>query len=156
MELRAEHEPDPVDLLFIEQRVRRELIAASGVGDEVELAVFAVDNGVLCGGCYGATWGGTCDLEGLWVDPSLRGRGLGSQLLAAAETEAAARGCRQVVLFTHQNQAPGFYERRGYRVVGRVDDYPTGTPALWFRKGLPETAAAFVNLERRTEAPAWS
>jgi hypothetical protein len=53
-----------------------------------------------------------------------------------AEDEALARGCHQVVLFTYRFQAPGFYERWGYRIVGRVDDYPMRTPALWFRKSL--------------------
>ena len=50
--------------------------------------------------------------------------------------EASERGCRQIVFFTHQFQAPGFYEKRAYRVVGRVDDYPEGTAALWFLKTL--------------------
>jgi hypothetical protein len=27
-------------------------------------------------------------------------------------------------------------EVRWYRIVGRVDDYPMGTPALWFHKSL--------------------
>ena len=56
--------------------------------------------------------------------------------MAVAEDEALARGCHQVVLFTYRFQAPGFYERCGYRIVGRVDNYPMGAPALWFQKSL--------------------
>jgi ribosomal protein S18 acetylase RimI-like enzyme len=75
-------------------------------------------------------------LNSLWVDERYRRQGIGGHLMAVAEEEALARGCHQVVLFTYVLQAPGFYERCGYRIVGRVDDYPTGTPALWFQKSL--------------------
>jgi ribosomal protein S18 acetylase RimI-like enzyme len=102
----------------------------------MDLTVMARQDGQLVGGCHGGTWGGTCELQSLWVEPAHRHGGLGRGLLALAEREAQERGCHQVVLFTHQFQAPGFYEGLGYRVVGRVDDYPSGTAALWFRKPL--------------------
>jgi hypothetical protein len=65
---------------------------------------------------------------------------VGGALLDAAEAEALRRGCDQVVLLTHAVHAgPGGarYRRRGYELVGRVDDYPRGDAALWFRKRLP-------------------
>jgi GNAT superfamily N-acetyltransferase len=67
---------------------------------------------------------------------ALRWSGIGTGLLDAAESEAAVRGCHQVALFTHRIQAPGFYERRGYEIVERVDNYPSGSDALWYRKRL--------------------
>jgi hypothetical protein len=60
------------------------------------------------------------------------------------------RGCRQVVLFTHRIQAPGFYERRGYEIVGRVDDYPSGSEAVWYRKWLPGDGAQAPSRRRTT------
>jgi ribosomal protein S18 acetylase RimI-like enzyme len=134
MEVRVEKHPDPADVLKVEDRVRDETVVASGLNGEEELVVFARQDGQLIGGCCGSTWGGTCELNSLWVDERYRRRGLGGRLLAVAEDEAVARGCHQVVLFTYQFQAPGFYEQRGYHIVGRVDDYPMGTPALWFHK----------------------
>jgi len=145
MDLSVEDDPDPLVAALLEAQVRRETVAACGHGDDVELAVLVRDGGAVRAGVYGWTWGGCCELESLWVEPSLRGQGLGSRLLAAAEAAALARGCRQVVLFTYEVQAPGFYERRGYEIVGRVDDYPAGAAALWFRKRLSIDAAATTN-----------
>jgi GNAT superfamily N-acetyltransferase len=145
MDLCVEDSPDPLIAAQLDARVRREMAAACGLGEDIELAVFAREGGVVRAGVYGWTWGGCCELESLWVEPRLRGRGLGSRLLAAAEAAALERGCRQVVVFTYELQAPGFYERRGYELVGRVDDCPTGTAALWFRKRLTVDGAATIN-----------
>ena len=137
MQVRVDRHPDPDDVRRMEDRVRDETIDASGLAAEEELVVFARQDGELLGGCCGSTWGGTCELNSLWVDQRYRRRGVGGRLLAVAETEARARGCHQVVLFTYRFQVPGFYERCRYHIVGRVDDYPMGTPALWFQKSLP-------------------
>jgi hypothetical protein len=51
-------------------------------------------------------------------------------------TEAAARGCSQTVHFTYDFQARALYERNGYELVGRVEDFPSGTDVLWYRKRL--------------------
>ena len=93
-------------------------MARTGIGEDRDLGIEARRQGELVGACYGGTWGGTCELESLWVHPDLRRSGLGTRLLAAAESEAAQRGCHQVVLLSHWIQAPGYYERQGYEIVG--------------------------------------
>jgi ribosomal protein S18 acetylase RimI-like enzyme len=77
-------------------------------------------------GLYGWTWGRCGFIDLLWVDEQHRGRGLGDTVMDAAEAEMAARGCEQVVVSSHSFQAPGFYARRGYREVCRVEGYPAG------------------------------
>jgi GNAT superfamily N-acetyltransferase len=135
--LEVDDSPDPEEIARLESLMRAETATASGHADAVDLVVVAREGSELRGGVCGWTWGGCCELDSLWVDPSLRGAGLGSRLLAAAEGVAQQRGCRQVVLFTHGFQASaGFYEHRGYDLVGRVEDYPSGSTALWFRKPL--------------------
>jgi hypothetical protein len=72
----------------------------------------------------------------LWVRDDWRGHGYGRQLLAAAEAEAARRGCRQIVLSTHSFQAPGFYLKQGYTIVGQYENYPRGFQQIFLTKNL--------------------
>ena len=139
MELHAEHDPDPLDVEFLEMQIRREASAATGLGDEVELAIFVRDADTVVAGISGWTWGDCCELQSLWVAPSLRGRGLATRLIAAAEAEAVARGCTQTVHFTYDFQAQALYEQNGYELVGRVEDFPSGTDVLWYHKRLGST-----------------
>jgi GNAT superfamily N-acetyltransferase len=125
VEFLVEDNPDPVDVGFLESQIRHEASVAMGLGEESELA-----------GVSGWTWGDCCELQSLWVDPSFRDRWLGPRLLAAAEAEAAARGCTQTVHFTYDFQARRLYEWAGYELVGRVQDFPSGADVLWYRKRL--------------------
>ncbi len=136
MEFHVEDHPNPLDIEVLEAQIRREASAAMGLGDEVDLAIFVRDAGTVVAGISGWTWGDCCELQNLWVQPSLRGRGLATRLIAAAEAEAAARGCSQTVHFTYAFQARALYERNGYELVGRVEDFPSGTDVLWYRKRL--------------------
>ena len=93
-------------------------------------------DGDLEAGLAGWTWGRCGFIEYLWVRADLRGTGLGSRLLAAAETEARARGCVQIVLSSHSFQAPDFYVRHGYREYGRIEGYPQGHAQVHLVKDL--------------------
>src|SRR4051794_28924652 len=137
MEFHVEEHPDPLDLELLETLIRREASAAMALGDEVDLAIFVRDAaGTVVAGISGWTWGDCCELQSLWVAPSLRGRGLATRLLAAAEAEAAGRGCTQTVHVTYDFQAPALYEQNGYELVARVENFPTGTDVLWYHKHL--------------------
>jgi GNAT superfamily N-acetyltransferase len=139
-EFHVEDHPDPLDIDVLETQIRRAASAAMGLGDEADLAIFVRDGGTVVAGISGWTWGDCCELQSLWVAPSLRGRGLATRLIAAAEAEAAARGCSQTVHFTYAFQARELYEKNGYELVGCVQDFPTGTDVLWYRKRLKDRA----------------
>ena len=151
MEFHVEDHPDPLDIDVLETQIHREASAAMGLGDEADLAIFVRDAGKVVAGISGWTWGNCCELQSLWVEPGLRGRGLATRLIAAAEAEAAARGCSQTVHFTYAFQA--LYERNGYELVGCVEDFPKGTDALWYRKRLNPPKSPPRRERSRSEKP---
>ena len=119
------------------ERINRFNADATGFDDGRSLSVARRGpDGGLEGGLTGWSWGGCCYIEYLWVRDDLRGAGLGSRLLAAAETEARARGCFQMVVFSHTFQAPDFYRRHGYVEYGRTENSPRGHADVHFTKEL--------------------
>lgn len=121
----------------LDQEVNAFNVAATGYHDARLLSIAARgDSGDLCAGLYGWTWGGCGYIELLWVRDDQRGNGLGTRLLAAAETEIQQRGCDRVALDTHSFQAPGFYARFGYTECGRTQGYPHGHDSIHLLKQL--------------------
>ena len=62
-----------------------------------------------------------CYITGLVVARVARGRGIGRDLLAAAEAWARAAGCNRIVVTSaeHRVEAHAFYERAGFPYTGR-------------------------------------
>lgn len=136
-EIRFEEEPRARDLAELEEQINEFNFATTGLRDGRSLAVFLRDaSGALRAGLAGHTWGGCAEIRFLWVREAERHSGLGSRLLRAAEHEALARGCVQIVLSTHSFQAPDFYRRHGYRECGRAEGYPRGHAQIFLTKVL--------------------
>lgn len=90
-------------------------------------AVIARDGaGTVLGGVTGDVQWGMGEVEFVWVDDAWRGRGIGAQLMEAAEQVALAHGCRRIHLDTMSFQAPGFYRKLGFQVAGRIEGYAGG------------------------------
>ncbi len=75
-------------------------------------------------------------VQQLWISEEYRQRGIGQQLLRAAEAEARRLGCLYAALDTLDFQARPFYEKEGYRVWAVRDDYPPGHQQFYLRKAL--------------------
>lgn len=81
----------------------------------------------------------TARLYSIAVAPHMSGRGIGPQILAAAERAAARRGRRvmRLEVHDHNTRAIARYEKSGYRQFGRYRDYyDDHGDALRFEKPL--------------------
>jgi len=109
----------------------------TGIDDFRPLAlVLSDDGGQAIGGLWGRTAFGWLFVELLFVPESLRGQGVGRELMRRAELEGVARGCHAAWLDTFQFQARGFYEKLGYSCFGELSDYPPGFSRYFMRKML--------------------
>jgi GNAT superfamily N-acetyltransferase len=90
----------------------------------------------IAGGVLGEIYWGWFHVDLLWVKDELRGHGYGHRLLARAEDEARQHGAKNAYLDTFSFQAPGFYERQGYRVFGELRDFPPGHQRFFMAKQL--------------------
>jgi GNAT superfamily N-acetyltransferase len=125
--LTVETEPTSGDIKFLEISLREFNTRATGIFDAQALGVFArAADGSPFAGAFGWTWGGTCYVRYLFVQETARGRGHGTALMQAVETEARSRNCRQIVLESFDFQAPAFYHKLGFRTIARISDYPRG------------------------------
>jgi GNAT superfamily N-acetyltransferase len=112
--------------------------AVTGVSDRRSLAVVVKDptTGSVVGGAIGRSSLGLLFLDLFFLPETLRGSGLGTEVLRAFEEEGRQRGCRSAVLYTISFQAPGFYERNGWRRFGEVPCHPPGTSRIFMTKEL--------------------
>ena len=91
----------------------------------------AVRGGVVCSLLWGRMY-----IRSLWVDESLRGKGIGRKLMEMAEAEALKRGCTHAHTDTFSWQAPEFYKALGYEVYGVLENYPEGCSLTYVTKKL--------------------
>ena len=65
-----------------------------------------------------------------------QGKRLGTRQMDAAEGMATERGATGVNLEAFSVRALGFYQHRGYKVFGQIDDWPPGHAKYYLRKNL--------------------
>ena len=124
--LKIEVEPAPADIRVLDDSLYEYNVEQIGFDDGKGLTIFVRDDtGVIVAGLRGWTWCGACKVERLWVRQGLRRQGYGRRLLAAAEQEARARGCDRIFLDTFSFQAPLFYKKLGFEVIGVTEDFPS-------------------------------
>jgi GNAT superfamily N-acetyltransferase len=118
-------------------------VQESGTDDRRPLAVFVKDaaSRQVVGGLTGRTSLGLLFVDLFYIPPALRRSGIGSDVLRQAEDEGRRRGCRTAVVYTISFQAPGFYERNGWRIFGEVPCDPPGTSRVFLTKDLGQDGA---------------
>ncbi len=109
------------------------------VGEDGHTPLYIVEydtNGNIIGGILGGTYWGWMYIDILWVQEDHRRIGIGSKLLSEAEKEAVRRGCHHVHVDTMSWQAPAFYRKHGYEVIGILPDIPEGNQKYLLMKAL--------------------
>ncbi|HEV7405035.1 MAG TPA: GNAT family N-acetyltransferase [Chthoniobacteraceae bacterium] len=103
----------------------RALVLLAGAGSEI------------VGGLLAETQLAWLRISIMAVRPEWRSRGIGAALLAEAERQAMARGCRQAYVDTMEYQAPRFYLAHGFQIAGRIPDWDShGHAKLYLTKRL--------------------
>ena len=109
------------------------------VGDDGHTPLHLIEydaDGSIIGGLLGGTYWGWLYIDILWVREDHRRQGVGSRLLTEAEKEAMRRGCHHVHVDTMSWQAPAFYQKHGYEVIGVLPDIPLGNQKYLLMKAL--------------------
>lgn len=129
----SEHE----DTQLLSAGLSRHAMEAVGEGGFRPLAVFVrdTDDTIVAGVTAYLNWN-WLQVSLLWVDTSLRGEGLGGELLDRLETVARGEGCTHAHVSTFSFQATEFYELHGYEKFAVLDDYPPGQAKHFLKKVL--------------------
>lgn len=105
--------------------------------EDVPIGVFYEnEDGQKKGGLIGETFGNWLCIKYLFVSEELRGKGIGKQILKAAEEEARRRGCKYVFVDTFSFQAPLFYQKMGYQEAFVLNEYPYTGKRYYYTKEL--------------------
>ncbi|RJX70979.1 GNAT family N-acetyltransferase [Vibrio sinensis] len=95
------------------------------------------DDGEIKGGLTGEIYMNTLFIHYFWLDDSLRGSGMGTQLIQKVEQMVQQRGVTDIYLDTFTFQAREFYLKMGFEEVGRFTGYPmAGVDKIFLQKHL--------------------
>jgi GNAT superfamily N-acetyltransferase len=137
LEIESRHDLSPNEIDAIEDRIYEHNSRATGRRDGRGLG-FVIRNeaGRTIGAVAGTTWSGTSELKQMWVDEAHRGHGHARALLDAYIAEARSRGVGRIWVSSYDFQAPGLYEKAGFRRVVELAGWPEGHVNVMLCKAL--------------------
>ena len=134
------HDLSPTEIDWIEDRLYEYNRVAVGRHDGLGLGFVVKDDaGETVGITAGYTWADISEIKQMWVNEAWRGRGLGRALLDAMVDEARARAVKRIWVASYDFQAPGLYERAGFKRMAEFDGWPEGHVNVILCKTLDET-----------------
>lgn len=136
MHMRTTENVTEQDILEIYSELKKYNLSRCEPSETIPIGVFLEDEkGRKQGGLTGETFGNWLCIRYLWIHENIRGQGIGSSILKAAEQEAKNRGCIYAFVDTFHFQAPDFYRKHGYEEVFSLREYPyTGSRHYYTKK----------------------
>ena len=128
--------PSQDDVAFVASQVRGHNAQFMVMGFASIAAFLRADDDRIIGGVTGKAYWDWLHIEFLWVSSEVRGRGHARSLMNNIEAEAKNQGCKYVTLDTFSFQARGFYEKIGYEVFGKLENYAGKNERYYLRKAL--------------------
>lgn len=137
MKIRITNDGNEQDIADVFEMLKAYNLSKLETSDVDPVGVYYDDErGRKLAGLTGETFGNWLCIKYLVVDESLRGQGIGSKLLKAAEEEAKKRGCKYSFVDTFSFQAPPFYVKHGYKEVFALKEYPITGARYYYTKEL--------------------
>lgn len=103
-----------------------------------QVAYYAQRDEKKVAGIIADLWGNWLLIKFLWVDESVRGQQVGSELITLLEGYAVSKGCKSALVDTLSFQARPFYEKQGYKCQMVLDNYPMDSSLAFLTKILVE------------------
>jgi ribosomal protein S18 acetylase RimI-like enzyme len=119
-------------------------------GIEIDLVLKDAEGNVV-GGLNASTMVRVMHLEVLWVAEEYRKLGYGRDLVLEAERIGHAKGCITSQTMSFSFQAPGFYQKIGYEVLGIYDGYPDGITEYVLMKRLQHHDQTRIESDRMSD-----
>lgn len=133
--------PTQKEIQFLDNMIYEHNAAETNKNDGKLFSKLIYDSGKnIIGGIAGWTWANACEITLFWIRQDHRKKGFGRILLKEAEAEAKKQKCKTIFLRTYSFQAPGFYQKYGYRIEHEIKDFPLGQSTFCLIKRLNEKA----------------
>lgn len=127
MEISITKSPNSKDVEFLWSKLREHglnQLSNPNLEEKFIFGILAKENEQIKGGLLGQVYYKGMHVQLLWVDETLRKTGVGSSLLKKAEELARESSCTLIYLDTFSFQAPKFYEKLGFEVFGKIENFP--------------------------------
>jgi len=125
--IEARHDLLPNEIDEMEDRIYDHNSRVTGCHDGHGLGfVIHDERGQVIGMTAGYTWAGSSEIKQMWVDEVYRGRGYARALLNNFVMEAERRGVCRIWVASYDFQAPGMYEKAGFKRMAELEGWPEG------------------------------
>lgn len=90
----------------------------------------------ILGGCSGVMFYGCNHIDSLWIDETLRGKRIGTELMLSAEKIGREKGCLFSTVNTMDWEALDFYKKLGFYIEFERKGYDKNSTFYFLRKNF--------------------